>query len=207
MTFTQFGSLDCPRGYVEEYAGYVFASYYKSSHYKTSHICVDRRPSYLRYGSSQGIVYPVETECGSLPCPRAPYVQDRELVCVQCSRVRSKCPFFTMNDSSCVVTCPVYTYTNKSNRTCHPCDIQCDVTVGCKGPGTLVCKKCKNKLHKGACVESCPVGTQTDYQDKCVQFSGMLSAWSLVLEVCCIELVFCCREPRLRWRCKRRKDI
>jgi hypothetical protein len=169
VTFTQFGSLDCPQGYVEEYTGYIFASYFKSSHYKTSHICVDRLSSHLRSGSSQGIVYPVETRCGPLPCP--PYVQNRELVCIQCSRVRSNCPFFTMNDSVCVVTCPVYTYTEESNRTCHLCDTQCDISAGCRGPGPLECKKCKNKVHKGACVESCPVGTQADYQNNCVQFS------------------------------------
>ena len=172
MTFTQFGSPDCPQGYVEEYSGYVFASSYQGSNYKTSHICVDRNPSYFRSGSGHGIVYPVETECGSLPCP--PYVQDRELVCVQCSRLRVKCPFFTINDSACVVTCPDYTYTNKSDRTCHVCDVQCDITVGCKGPGPHLCKKCKNKQHNGICVESCPVGTQANYQNKCIKISGML---------------------------------
>lgn len=172
VTFTQFGSPDCPQGYVEEFSGYVFASYFRGSNYKTSHICVDRSPSYSRSGNGHGIVYPVETECGSLPCP--PYVQDRELICVQCSRLRSNCPFFTMNDSTCVVTCPEYTYSNSSDNTCHPCDVQCDITAGCNGPGPRMCKKCKNKKHRKVCVKSCPVGTRADYQNKCIQISENL---------------------------------
>lgn len=157
---------------MEEYSGYVFASYHKSSHYKTNHICVDRKPSRLSSGSSNGIVYPVETECGSLPCP--PYVQDRELVCAQCSRLRSKCPFFSINGTTCVRSCPIYTYTNSSDATCHECDVQCDLTAGCKGRGPNLCKKCKNKAHHGSCVQRCPIGTVANYQNKCVQLTGMM---------------------------------
>lgn len=49
-------------------------------------VCVDAAPETT--GSSANndghMWYPVETECGSLPC--APCVQDRELSCAVCTR-------------------------------------------------------------------------------------------------------------------------
>ncbi|XP_045204631.2 short-chain collagen C4-like isoform X3 [Mercenaria mercenaria] len=75
----------CYPGWKEEYSGYLMSAYHThpGSH---NHICVDSDPEFVARGSNndnQHILYLMEAQCGSLPCP--PYVQGRELTCVVCS--------------------------------------------------------------------------------------------------------------------------
>ncbi|XP_060597183.1 short-chain collagen C4-like [Ruditapes philippinarum] len=76
----------CYSGWLMEYTGYLMAGMDNSfgSH---NHICMDSLPEFLPNGAAnndQHILYLVKAQCGSLPCP--PYVQDRELACVVCSK-------------------------------------------------------------------------------------------------------------------------
>jgi len=74
----------CPDGWTKEYAGYL-VSEYKTDRKRSSYICVDEAPE-IAVGSSQwqSISYPVEVQCGSLPC--SVYISGRELTCVVCSK-------------------------------------------------------------------------------------------------------------------------
>lgn len=76
----------CYAGWTQEYHGYLMAGAYDGDG-AYNHICMDRYPEFLQHGASddnQNVVYLVEAQCGSLPCP--PYYDGRELACVVCSR-------------------------------------------------------------------------------------------------------------------------
>ena len=84
-----FGSDECPVEYVAVYKGYAFSHHYSHTS-KGQYVCVDEMPEGYDNalgGSShsQAILYPVEVECGSLPCP--PYHQNREVRCAQCIKI------------------------------------------------------------------------------------------------------------------------
>ena len=78
------GTQTCPSGWTQEYAGYLMAQHY--THSRSAFLCVDENPDVTgSAASTEGLLfYPVEAECGALPCP--PYVQDREVTCVVCTR-------------------------------------------------------------------------------------------------------------------------
>ncbi|WAR23002.1 hypothetical protein MAR_036671 [Mya arenaria] len=74
---------NCYIGWTLEYSGFLMAGTFTSGSDGYNHICVDGNPEFLQHGGTddnQNILYLVEAQCGSLPCP--PYVQNRELACV-----------------------------------------------------------------------------------------------------------------------------
>ena len=77
---------DCPSGWTEEYHGYLMTE--KSGHkHSRDFVCVDGNPEYVRgtHANKGGaLLYPVEGECGSLPC--LPYVNGLELTCAVCTK-------------------------------------------------------------------------------------------------------------------------
>ncbi|XP_060603880.1 short-chain collagen C4-like [Ruditapes philippinarum] len=77
---------ECHSNWTMEYGGYLMAGTYdKSGAY--DYVCMDTEPEFIPHGGTndnQHILYLVEAQCGSLPCP--PYVQGRELACVVCSK-------------------------------------------------------------------------------------------------------------------------
>jgi len=81
------GRTNCYDGWTKEYGGYLVSGYYgdKSA---TEYVCLDRRPEKVVNGDEDdddNRLYFVESICGkSLACP--PYVADRELACVVCSK-------------------------------------------------------------------------------------------------------------------------
>ncbi|KAJ8300413.1 hypothetical protein KUTeg_021932 [Tegillarca granosa] len=66
-------------GWHLEYRGYLMTQYY--SHGASNYVCVDAKPDTIgsRSNKDSRLFYPVESICGSLPCP--PYVKHRELTC------------------------------------------------------------------------------------------------------------------------------
>jgi hypothetical protein len=77
---------ECYPGWTIEYWGYLMAAIFNrpGGH---DHICVDTKPEFNQHGGTddnEHILYLVEAQCGSLPCP--PYVQGRELPCAVCSK-------------------------------------------------------------------------------------------------------------------------
>ena len=76
----------CPDGWVTEYAGYLVSEAEVLERKRSSYVCWDEAPE-ITAGSTaqnQAVIYPVEVECGSLPCSL--YVSGRELTCVVCSK-------------------------------------------------------------------------------------------------------------------------
>ena len=77
---------ECYKGWNMEYWGYLMAGVHGHSG-AHDHICMDAKPEFTPGGGTndnEHILYLVEAQCGSLPCP--PYVQGRELPCVVCSK-------------------------------------------------------------------------------------------------------------------------
>ena len=77
----------CPDGWTMEYGGYIVAEYHATGRKRSSYICWDKAPeAYAGDGRSydQSFVYPVEVQCGTLPCSL--YPNGRELTCVVCSK-------------------------------------------------------------------------------------------------------------------------
>lgn len=76
----------CYDGWTTEYTGYLMAG--NNNHEGSyNHICMDDDPEFVPHGATNdndNILYLVEAQCGSLPCP--PYHQGRELACVVCSQ-------------------------------------------------------------------------------------------------------------------------
>lgn len=77
---------NCYHNWTLEYTGYLMAGTFNhvGAH---NHVCVDKSPEFVPHGGNsdnEHIMYFVEGQCGSLPCP--PYVQGRELACVVCSK-------------------------------------------------------------------------------------------------------------------------
>lgn len=118
---------------------------------------------------SQGLLYPVETRCGALPCP--PYTQYRESTCSQCTTAVSVCTDFTYN-GTCVRECPFLTYVDKQE--CFDCHDQC--LDGCTGPLAKDCFRCANVLLNATkeCVALCPNKTVKTVENVCIAKSGDL---------------------------------
>jgi hypothetical protein len=79
------GRQECYSGWQREYHGYLMSGHYDHPG-STQYICVDGNPETApgSAANKQGkLLYPVEGQCGSLPCP--PYVDGREFTCVVCS--------------------------------------------------------------------------------------------------------------------------
>ena len=77
----------CPDGWTSEYAGYMVSeSPGRSPRHRSNYICWDEAPEVAVGGTaqSQAVIYPVEVQCGSLPC--SVYISGRELACVVCSK-------------------------------------------------------------------------------------------------------------------------
>ena len=77
---------DCPSGWTEEYHGYLMTAYHGQRSSK-DFICVDGDPEYVagsRANKNGALLYPVEGQCGSLPC--GPYVAGREFTCAVCTK-------------------------------------------------------------------------------------------------------------------------
>ena len=74
----------CPDGWNVEYAGYLVSNHY--THKRSSFVCLDEVPEVATgaKAQSQALFYPVEVECGTLPCSL--YVNGREITCVVCSK-------------------------------------------------------------------------------------------------------------------------
>lgn len=164
-TFTLFGKDVCPEGYVSDYTGYGFASRYCCSYQKTNYICLDNKPQEYarRTGTNynQGIVWPMEASCGSLPCP--PYSQNREVLCAQCSYQSTVCPHY-LDGKDCVLECGSDKYADTSKR-CRLCDSEC---VGCTGTGPSSCIKCAHYKDDGQCLLKCPNGKVGNLTNDCV---------------------------------------
>ena len=80
----------CPDGWTAEYAGYLVSQCnggaVKDFYYRTSYICIDETPEIAAGtpGQNQGLVYPVQVRCGSLPC--SIYPTGREVACIVCTK-------------------------------------------------------------------------------------------------------------------------
>lgn len=76
----------CYDGWTVEYSGYLVTGY-SGDTAPSNYACLDTRPE-VEAGDFEDkngkLVYIAEAECGSLKCP--PYVQDREITCVVCSK-------------------------------------------------------------------------------------------------------------------------
>ena len=178
-TFTQVGRNSCPLGFTLQYRGYLFSNIYSS--YKGEFVCIDNWQEY--YGNRRstddnaGMLYRVETQCGSLPCP--PFTEDREVACVVCAAddITNACQYYRYG-KFCVLECPKRSYIG-IGQSCHQCHDQC--LEGCYGPGNKKCVgKCKAfkyrasnwKIGTFACVEACPSGTYPSDDKDCVPDSG-----------------------------------
>ena len=77
---------DCPSGWTEEYHGYLMTAHHTHKNQK-DFICVDEDAEYVSGSGANkdgALLYPVEGQCGSLPC--GPYVAGRELTCAVCTK-------------------------------------------------------------------------------------------------------------------------
>ena len=77
----------CPDGWNTEYAGYLISdSSHSGARHRSNYICWDEAPEVAVGGThkTQAVIYPVEVQCGSLPC--SVYISGRELTCVVCSK-------------------------------------------------------------------------------------------------------------------------
>jgi len=76
----------CPDGWTTEYAGYLVSENQFSSRHRSSYICLDEAPEVAVGGmrQNQAVIYPVEVQCGSIPCLL--YPAGKELTCIVCSK-------------------------------------------------------------------------------------------------------------------------
>lgn len=75
----------CPAGWKREYNGYLMTSF--RGHHASEYICVDENAEGIprsRRSVKGALLYPVESQCGTLPCKK--YLNGRELTCVVCSK-------------------------------------------------------------------------------------------------------------------------
>ena len=83
------GTNLCDEGWTTEYVGQISAeSSTYTSHYRTEFVCLDDNAEITTHSSPDAdngaMFYPVQVICGSLPC--TPYVENKDLLCVVCSR-------------------------------------------------------------------------------------------------------------------------
>ncbi|XP_070176829.1 uncharacterized protein [Littorina saxatilis] len=79
-------TLTCPPGWTPQYTGHL-ASERNVHHYGGEYVCLDGNPEHDSSGvrNDNGLLfYLVVTVCGSLPCP--PYINDKVVTCVVCSK-------------------------------------------------------------------------------------------------------------------------
>lgn len=80
------GRNQCYAGWTMEYSGYLVAGW-PANNAASNYVCLDGRAE-TEVGDAENLngylIYTVEAECGTLKCP--PYVQDREVTCVICSK-------------------------------------------------------------------------------------------------------------------------
>ena len=137
-------------------------------------MCVDKDPEYYDNGrgtsnDNQARLYPVEYRCGALPCP--PYVDYREMLCVQCSKV-DPCLDYIHGDE-CVTECPVGTHLNLTTSRCDACHELCGAQ-GCKGPTTGDCiGPCAHFRLGLKCVSLCPAGYRANSAKECFKDVGV----------------------------------
>ena len=77
----------CPDGWTMEYGGYLVSeSNRDKDRERSSYICWDEAPEVAagRRSADQSVIYPVEVQCGTLPC--STFISGRELACVVCSK-------------------------------------------------------------------------------------------------------------------------
>jgi len=76
--------MQCPDGWRKEYGGFLVGDLY--GRYRTDYVCFDKAPEIAvgRTNGDQGVIYPVEVICGTLPCSK--YINYREMTCVVCSK-------------------------------------------------------------------------------------------------------------------------
>jgi len=79
---------ECPGDWTKEYGGYLISEYFGplQDRKRSSYICLDEAPEVAAGGISQNqaLIYPVEVQCGSLPC--SVYSSGGVLTCVVCSK-------------------------------------------------------------------------------------------------------------------------
>jgi len=81
---------ECPDGWNTEYAGYLVSEYNMNSQgrprYRNNYVCLDEAPEVAAGGINfdQSVIYPVEVQCGTLPC--SVYDSGQELACIVCSK-------------------------------------------------------------------------------------------------------------------------
>jgi len=75
----------CPDGWKTEYAGYLVSQRHIDRK-RSNYICLDEAPEVAvgEINRDQGMIYPVEVRCGTLPCSL--YISGRELTCIVCSK-------------------------------------------------------------------------------------------------------------------------
>jgi hypothetical protein len=85
------GTIQCPAGWNLEYSGFLMATHYTQQ--KSEWLCVDAAAEGEGSPNNDNgnLWYPVEPECGSLPCTTTsavagPYVRGRELHCAVCTK-------------------------------------------------------------------------------------------------------------------------
>jgi len=79
--------MECPDGWTKEYGGYLASDARVSGRIRSSYICLDEAPevaSSRQIHWLEGTLYPVEVQCGTLPC--SSFASGRELTCVLCSK-------------------------------------------------------------------------------------------------------------------------
>ena len=78
----------CPNGWTTEYGGYLVSQFQgpRNDRKRSSYICWDKAPEVTdgNRSQNQALIYPVQVQCGSLPCSK--YTSGRELTCVVCSK-------------------------------------------------------------------------------------------------------------------------
>ena len=71
-------------------------------------------------------------------------------------------------NGTCVLSCPVGTYTDQNTRTCQNCNVLCNT---CIGPLESDCLSCSNPylyLFNSRCFEYCPLGTVVSTNYTCI---------------------------------------
>jgi len=81
------GRQDCSNsGYDLMYKGFMVSDYSGAGRLRAEYVCLDEAPEGIVGGqgkNDQAIIYPVEINCGSLPCN--PYVDGYEATCAVCT--------------------------------------------------------------------------------------------------------------------------
>jgi len=81
------GRNECYPGWTKEYSGYLASEMTRTDRSSKNYICLDTHSEFETgdFENKNGaVMYLTEAQCGSLPCP--PYVNNRELTCVVCTK-------------------------------------------------------------------------------------------------------------------------